>query len=396
MSQPATVEAVAPVVTDTDANWESESPAPTREVTVQEGDWEVSSASRELPSEESLRRAMTEEAPAPDTEFEVDDSGAANADEAIAQENARREAEAAGETKPDEKADAAGEKGKKKSKPLETRVEQERARLARVRFERGEEERRLEALRREVAELDAKKASAGTEGAKPSAPAEEPSWDDYDAQGKSFNDFLKDHTAWLEQKFEAKREAEKRAELAKAEEAQQARAADEFRATVAQRIDEARAAHEDFDTAIEALAEIKIEEAPFLHDAITLHPQGGEIMYFLAQHVEDVAKPLLMQPIRPFFLDALQETSHPTALLSHLAAHPSVTEKIARSHPASALVALGRLLAQVEGAPAGPPSTASVTTAIPPPSARVDGSRRVAGPRAAPDPDEPPGGWVTD
>lgn len=352
---------------------------PTKTVRVQEGDWEVESSSRELPSEESLRQSLREDEPTPtDDRFELEDGTPANAAEAVEQERRRREkAEkdaAEGQSAKDTK-DAAG----KASKPLTKRVEQERERLKQTRFERGQEERRLAAIRQEIADLEAKRTAPPKAGERP-VPTERPTWKQYDADGKDFDDFTADLERYLEAKTDARREADRRAELKAAEAEAQAAHEATFHQSVAEKMEAARAAHPDYDEAITVLDTIKSDDALFLRDAMQQHEQGGEIAYFLAKNMDAVTKPLLERTLTYPMMDALRETTNPTGFLHYLAAHADEAERIARLSPASALVALGRIVARLEDAPAGSSTPARpVTKAVPPPAARVDGSRSVAG-----------------
>jgi hypothetical protein len=386
MSQPVTVD---PDEQTPDATaWDSSdgstgTPAPERSVTV--GDWTGDSSSRELPTEESLRRSLSDDPKTPAREFEGDEDGPQTAEEAVNAENARRKAGEAPEPEPE----------KKKSKPLATRVSEEVERLKLTRRERGDEERRLEAIRKEIADLEASRTKAPADGER-AIPAEMPTWGAYDTAGKDFDEFLADRDAYIAAQATKKAEDQKRGELQRAEEALADRKHQDFQAGVATRIDAGRLAHEDFDEVIKGLGAFKSEDTPFLHDAIATHEQGGELMYFLAQNIDAVVKPLLTAPLTYPMMDALHETSKPGELLAYFAANLPEVERISRLQPQSALVALGRLIAQVESAPAGslrPP--APVTKAIPPPAARVDGSRRVAARERDTDPDAPPGGWDT-
>lgn len=380
----------------------------TRSVSVTVGDWTGDSSSRDLPSEADLTRSLTEEAPPRSVEFDGDPTHHATADDAVAAEAAKREADA--NAAADAKAEA--DKAEKKSKPLSRRIAEEQGRLREARRSRGdeerlaetvrrtrvEEERRVEALRREVAELETQRQAAaeGKVEGRVATPTERPKWADYDTAGKSFEEYEEAKEAWVLAQTERRLEDVKRTELAQAEARAAAATQQAFAATVQARIDAARETHPDFDDAVEALRDIETEKALFLHDAITLHQQGGEIMYYLAKNVDTVAKPLADATLTHPMFDALQETSKPTELLGYFAAHPEEVERIARlpNYP-SALLALGRVLSQVEDAPTGSfLAPSSTTKAVPPPAARVDGSRRVAAARDASS-EEPPGGWDT-
>jgi len=187
-----------------------------------------------------------------------------------------------------------------------------------------------------------------------------PTWEQYDADGKTFNEFQRDLTAHITARAVRDATAAVQKDIHEGREAAQTYVRQE---KWQQSVAATRAAHADFDTVIAEVADLEI---PFVNLLAQFHPDGPEIFYELGQAPELAEKLTDLQPTRPV-MDALRFSEKPAALLLHLASlgAPEM-ERLARLHPAAQIRALSVMEAAVTGAKHGSPGPARTTHANPP------------------------------
>ena len=240
---------------------------------------------------------------------------------------------------------------------------------ARRAFEADEAER----VKARAARADAPppKADASHPTAAAAEPTE-PTWEDYDAQGKTFGEFQKDLTKFIKAQAVQEAKASLHQDLETRDQTQRAEARAHAWTT---KVDAVRAQHADFDAVVGEISEL---EMPFVNLLTQFHAKGPEIFYELGQQPELAAALVDFRPTRPM-ADALRFSEQPTALLLHLASlGPAELARLARLHPAAQIRALSVLEAQVTGATDGSPAPPRVTQANPPiepvgPGTRVAG-----------------------
>jgi hypothetical protein len=300
--------------------------------------------------------------------------------------------------------DAAGEGGdehkQEAGQPHERRklTAKERKGLLQAQFhaltrENYEIERSIAARKAELAALESGETERATARAaktetKPLEPEpvsadDEPDWDTYEAEGKSFTEFQKAHSRWLRETVSA--EATARANKTADERVAQERARAEevaIRARFDARLEQMIEAHPDFEELAKSLDDVDgetVRETPFIKAVVFNHPKGAEFLYHLASYPNEALILSSLPMTRPI-MDAVKASSDPTALLSFFAQNQEEHARIAGLPPASALLALGRLTAElsVSGAKNGSPAqTPPITTAKPP--IRPIGTTRSAG-----------------
>jgi len=252
--------------------------------------------------------------------------------------------------------------------------------------QKHEMERSIEARKAELAALTApsKPAEARREPLpEPATDTSEPNWDEYEADGKTFAHYTKDHNKWLRETVIA--EATTRATQSANDRAAQERVRLEDAAIEARfntRIEQLIEAHPDFETLAKNLDNVdgqKVFQTPFLKAVVFNHPKGPEFLYHMVQHPGEALILSHLPMTRPI-MDAVKASSDPTMLLSFFARNQEEHARIAYLDPASALLALGRLTAELSGPGAkngSPARTPPVTTAKPP--IRPIGTTRSAG-----------------
>jgi hypothetical protein len=316
--------------------------------------WEVESSSAVQPTNEELAQRLSEE---PAEQTEPPESVDEDHDDAIGDEGAAAQA-------------SEPEPQKKRKESATERTARIQAEINALTRQRHEEERALEALRRERTTFAAPPPAPKPPTEPPASATAEPDWDQYEADGKSFTQFSKDHSKWMRDTVTA--EVETRAQRAadtRIEFERQRLAGEAVLVRHETRPEQVKAAHPDFDAAIANLDDPnKTPLTPFIQAVVMNHPKGAEFLYHLGLHPDEASVLAALPMTRPI-MDAVRESDDPTPLLLHFAQHPEEHDRIAHLDPGPALLALGRLSAALSGPGAkngSPVRTPSLTTAKPP------------------------------
>jgi hypothetical protein len=203
--------------------------------------------------------------------------------------------------------------------------------------------------------------------AKPEPAADKPVWAKYEEDGKSYEDFLDDRAEYdRKQTIQLTRqEIQQRERQAydRAQQYHQQQQVEQHAEAHDRRISEAAKKHEDFHEIVQKNLS-DIPDNPFLVDVIQHHDQGAEVLYHLAQN-PDEARVLSTLGVSQPVGDAIRMSDTPVELLSHFAQYPQELDRLNRMHPATALVALGELKAQLGAAKHGSART-EISNAKPP------------------------------
>lgn len=190
------------------------------------------------------------------------------------------------------KAEPAKEPAKAETPPVETKSEEDAEKANASRFfdpETGKvydlrtrDGRRIRELIRERAELREKLAAQPPQSVEPPAqepatPDGKPTWEVWQAQGKTYDQFIEDLTDW-------KTETKLAARDATAHEVQASQAESAAFQRFAERETAAKRLHADYDAVIDQAQDARIT-AP-MRDVILHHADGAELRYFFAQHPE--------------------------------------------------------------------------------------------------------------
>ena len=229
----------------------------------------------------------------------------------------------------------------------------------------------------EEADRQRRRATVKVETDTPATPAEaakvdpadgEPDWDNYEEAGKTFSQYQKDHSAWLRKVMtaEADARAERKAgEILSAERERMMAVADVARQEA--RLDAIKAKKPDFEERVAANLD-DVPQTPFMAAVVRNHAAGYELLDYLADHPAEAQILATFQWTRPM-MDAVKASPDPTPLLSYWANHPQAQARVAHLEPVPALMALGRLAAELSGPGANtgsPRQTPPVTAAKPP------------------------------
>lgn len=148
----------------------------------------------------------------------------------------------------------------------------------------------LKESQRKVAELEQKKSPPVNDT--PAAPSE-PNWAEYEAQGKTVEQFNAD---WVDFKVDKKLQASanetatKKAENALADRRTKAGLNFQTKAIAA------RAAHPDFDAKLQAASNVGIKFSPEINLLISESKEAGELIYHMANNHEDAYKLMTLPP----------------------------------------------------------------------------------------------------
>lgn len=268
-----------------------------------------------------------------------------------------------------------------------------RARIAAETKAYHDARRAREFEQQEIVRLRQEREQLQRERAEPPKPAgDKPLWAKYEEDGKSYEDFLDARAEWdRQQTIQLTRkelEQRERQALEFARTTQHRAVLDQHAQAHEKRINDAAQKHEDFfDVIKKNLSDVP--DNPFLVDVIQHHDQGAEVLYHLAQN-PDEARVLSTLSMSQAVGDAIRLSDVPVQLLSHFAQYPQELDRLNRLHPATALVALGELKAQLGAAKDGSART-EISNAKPP--IRPVGGGRTSAPK---DPDDLPFGpdWI--
>ena len=303
--------------------------------------WEVTSSSLRQPSVEEVTAVMTDE--------EVPDAPASDPWAASADATTAATPDAEDRDTPAKPKKSASER----TAELRARINAETRAYHDARRAREAETAELMRVRQEREQLTSA----------PTPKAGKPVWSKMEEEGTSYDEFVDARDEWVRQQvrdeFEQSREQQR--QYAQTERRQQdiARASDAHD----QRINDAVLRHPDFlETVEKNLSEIP--DSPFLIEVVQGHAQGAELLYHLAQNPDEARVLTTLEPSAPM-RDALKYSEIPVEVLSYFAQHPQEFDRLNHLHPASALVALGEIHAQLKGAKNGSPA-AAVSNAKPP------------------------------
>lgn len=345
------------------------------------GSWSIDSSSMGFPTTTAEQTAILSGKPAEEKPAaKVGEKPAAAEEEVAAAEGEEVEAAAEGD---DEKpaADAKADEDKPKPK-IAKRSMDGRFADKKVKLDWATKE-----LHRVTAEIEAKKAElAGTKPAEkpaekvdetPAALPEKPTWAKFEADGKSYDDYLNARDEYVAAdalaKFEAK-QAERDKDTGEKQRAEQrAKAQQQVQEQHQARMEKARESYPDFD----AVVSIDVEVPKFVEALMFRSEQGPDLMYAVGKE-SGIAEALAdFQPSRPAF-EALLDSENLVDVLEHLASHPAEQARIARMTPVAQVKAIGRLEVELAGADDGSPPAPKPQSKAKPPIQPV-----VPGPRAA-------------
>lgn len=328
--------------------------------------WEVESSSAEQPTNEQLAERLRDEPSAEKPDASAESAGSEHDD--LDNDAPDRETPA-DEAPKKRKLTAAERKAVLQAEFNALTRQREDARRA---FEAEEAERQ----RARTARGDSR-ATAQAEDKVPDTPEEagkidvvegQPDWDAYEAEGKTFSQYQKDLTAFF--KAEAIREAKAAAASMVSSMLKDSRERELTAAEMAKedaRREAAIAKFPDWAEKIEAnLGDV--DQTPFLATVVRRHPAGMDLLYHLADHPAETKILSTYDWTRPF-MDAMKMEPDPAPLLLYLAHHQEEQERIAHLDPVPALLALGRISAELSRSDAKTGSserTPPVTSAKPP------------------------------
>lgn len=343
-------------------------------------------------------------------ELDVDDDDVLPDDEREPQHAEDDEDEEPGEGETDEEREAreAEERGDTDRKPRkketwkerQRRIATERANLSRETREMQERhdtlaratqelEERHNKLRADLDTLEKQREKRGEEApAAVAALGDEPTWEKYDADGKSLDEFHRDHAAWMRKSIAAELDAKLSSEIEKARKAGEESTVK--RLEEKQRADRELAIHNEFverrdkyfaeHPGVFELGSRTIGDlnSRFLNTVVVRHPAGMKLYEYLARHprqaeyFRDRIEPMITQPI----IDVVRRSDDPTRLVAYFVSKPEEVRRLAALSPADALIALGELNASLRTSgvqPATSRSSAPLVTRAAPPLRSVAG-----------------------
>lgn len=332
--------------------------------------WTVSSSSIDQPKPEQIVERLTDVPD--DRQIEQEAQRAATEEPAEDEQGA---APATEESKPEEKKKSASQR----QAELRARIAAETKAYHDARRAREFEQLEIMRLRKEREELQAKPAE------KPAPVGDKPMWAKYEADGKSYEEFLDDRAEYDRQQTLAltrEEQQRQREEATRHAEAQaRTRAERESAAAYDKRVADAVQRHPDFLEVINKNLS-DVPDSPFLVHVIQTHEQGPEVLYHLAQNPDEARVLSTLDLSRPV-ADAIRFSDAPIPLLSFFSQNPQELDRLNRLHPASALVALGEIKAQLRDAKDGSSSTETVSNAKAP--IRPVGGGRTSAPKSSDD-----------
>lgn len=334
-------------------------------VTSEDG-WQITDGGMERETTEQVAEVLAsrddDAQPAPATEPDA----AVEPDEAVEPDPTVQGAKPVTPSKPVEAAKPA-QAGEKPKRTLSGRVEELRREVSGITAEKHRERKELDELRaekqrlqRELTEMRGgkpadKPAEKPAAAAAPAGNLKRPVWKEYEEADKSWDEYLADQDAYLEQRIERstgeikaafQRDLDALRDRSE-QDANEARVESAYRA----RLSAVREAHKDEWP--EIIAAVKdIEVTPFIEDVVRLHPAGADLFYQMGKD-PDAAQMLNTFEWTTTMFDAVMGVDNPSALLLHLANTEGEFERIRRMTPAQASFALGVLSSRLsEPAPA--------------------------------------------
>ncbi len=337
---------------------------------VESDGWSIVDGGMERESAADLAATLAADNPTPEPKDDptADDRDAAGNDEATGDVAKPASGDSAAPAGDDAKPAASAQPAKQR--PIERRVSEIRAEINALTGQRHRTKAEAEAAKMEladlqrkleVARLDLAKAKSGQQpdgksdaepAAKPgakAAPADDaalkrPSWKEFDAAGKDWDEFLEAQDAYLEARIEqstGKAKAAFQSELDKLRQdadatAHEARIDGEHRARIAA----AKSAHADFADAISNLKEV--EATPFMEDVVRMHSDGAELLYQLGKN-PDAAAVLASYDFTQEMFNAVMASKNPAGVLLALASDPDEFARLRALPSAQAMFALGAL-----------------------------------------------------
>ncbi|MCC7043559.1 MAG: hypothetical protein IT183_06840 [Acidobacteria bacterium] len=336
-------------------------------VTTDDG-WKVQSSSRAVGARtaDEVKADATTGMKVPQADTDADESGAHEDEAAVVETKAEDGAADGAKAKPDAEKD-------KKARHLARQAEIQARINARTR-ELREIERQIEARKAQLTGPTAEKTDthAGVKAITPTRAelAEMPVWAEYEADGKEFKEYERDKAAWDDKRL-TDREAKIKADIAAQIEREQKLHAEQADRAAREkayfdRIDQVRAAHEDFDDAVATISELPMDQHGMWQFVLQEHAKGPEVLYWLAKN-PDEAKNLMDIEWTNGAAQGLMAADDPVAVTAYLAHHPDERDEILAMPRPRAIRALALIESKLaaESAKSDPASlsTAPVTRA---------------------------------
>lgn len=246
----------------------------------------------------------------------------------------------------------------------------------------------IAAAEKRLADLKAEQGKLATPAAATPAPAPtadtdpQPEWDGengYEAQGKGFTQFQKDHAAWLKRQITSEIKGELTAAQQKA--ADEAKAAADAAAATNHEVaatERVRTIVADLNKDPEVAQALQSDEfldmprPPFMSALIRVHPDGANVLRHLATNPADGYAFASLEMTQPM-MEAFKATDDPVRLLHALANNIPEAQRIARLSDYQALKALAALETSSPGAKPGTPAETPRQPAATPLPAKLGG-----------------------
>lgn len=320
-------------------------------------DWVMTSSSADQPDKQQLIERATG---APPTEEKPAATSDLPAEPVVSTEAKEEEVAPAGDK--EKKKQTASERVAE----IQSRIAAETKALHDTRREREAEQAELDRVKKERETIA--KPAEGEAKAKPTTDDEIPVWSKWEEEEKgSFDEFLAVRDTALLKKAKGELEQAQAIE-------QHDRQEREFAAAHAKRIEKIQGEHPDFLEKVRTnLADVP--SSPFIDLVVQHHEAGPELLYHFANNPDDARIAATLIPSRPI-ADAIMRSDAPVELLAYFTQHQGEFERLSKLHPASALVALGELKAQLKSANTGSLATVPTVSNAKAPIRPVGGSQK--------------------
>lgn len=256
--------------------------------------------------------------------------------------------------------------GSERVAEIQARIAAETRALHDARRAREAEQGELDRVKKEREAIA--KPAEGEAKAKPTTDDEIPVWSKWEEEEKgTFDEFMAARDAAVLKKTTKDIETRRAAD----EHARQGR---EHADAHARRIQKASEAHPDF---IEKVREnLKdVPSSPFVDLVVQHHEQGPDLLYYFANNTEAARVASTLVPSRPI-ADAIMQSDTPVELFAYFAENPGELQRLSGLRPASALVALGEVSAQLKSAKNGSLATVPSVSNAKPPIRPVGGAQK--------------------